>query len=109
MNIKSLLSILLCFSVIALELKLNVKTASSFVLLLISSVSLIVFNKKHELSEEVKDLVLNVNYPETLQTFESFVQCNHPHNPSIFHRCPRPYDSRYDENQDSCIYCGQLG
>jgi hypothetical protein len=63
----------------------------------------------NESSEEEKEQVLNKKYSETNGTFESFLECRHTHNPSVFHRCPRPYDSRYSEKGDFCIYCNRDG
>ena len=70
---------------------------------------LVLFSKKNPVTEEEKEQILNQKYKETVGTFESFLKCEHSANPSEFHRCPRPYDPRYNHDLDICIYCGNEG
>jgi hypothetical protein len=92
------LASLLCFN--------NVRAGSSLALFVLSVYAVVMLRKNQEMPEEVKEEMLNSKFPETRDTFESFKHCSSKANPSRFHRCPRPYDSRYDETQDYCIYCG---
>jgi hypothetical protein len=109
MNIKNIGVGVLSVLVAGLVLTAHQSTLTSVLMLV--TVALLVSNlyKGKPLSEEAKNEILNKKYPETIDTFESFISCGHSSNPSKFHRCPRPYDARYDDSRDVCIYCGKLG
>ena len=92
-----------------LFLKHSFMVGNSFVLLIVGISGICFYWQRSKISEEDKERHLNQKFPETVHTFESFLKCKSKSNPSIFHRCPRPYDDRYDETQDLCIYCGEEG